>query len=259
MMFLNTRPQDRATSLTQALLEAGHQVESLPLLELIAEPFSETLQQLYQQLEYAQAVVVVSPTAVEIGMHYLQQAGMSLQQLQHIQWVAVGHTTAQTLARFGIDSMVPEVENSEGMLELPILKHFDLKRIAFWRGWGGRQFMMQQLQRQGVEILNFILYRRQCPQDSIVRFPQILEKLKNKSSVAVLISSEASWNHWQQLCHSYNPPSSITWFYFVLGERLTQILNNRSKEIHQTVSIIQLEHLSASEIIQHLSDGQGTL
>jgi len=72
MLFINTRPQDRASTLTEALVDAGYQVATLPLLELKAEPFSFELQQLYQQLEQTQVIVVVSPTAVEVGMQYLQ-------------------------------------------------------------------------------------------------------------------------------------------------------------------------------------------
>jgi len=198
MLFINTRPDDRASVLTQALSEAGYQVEALPLLELVAEPFSEALQQLYLALAETKVIVVVSPTAVDIGIRYLQQAGLQLDQLKHIQWVAVGQATAKALAQFKIASVVPEVETSEGMLELPLLKQqMHLNKIAFWRGLGGRQFMMQQLQQQGVEILNFVLYRRQCPEQSFIKFPEIVKKISLNQSVAVLISSEASWNYWQ--------------------------------------------------------------
>ena len=104
MLFINTRPQDRASTLTEALVDAGYQVATLPLLELKAEPFSFELQQLYQQLEQTQVIVVVSPTAVEVGMRYLQQANIDLVQLTHIQWIAVGQATAQALAKFKIES-----------------------------------------------------------------------------------------------------------------------------------------------------------
>lgn len=178
MLFINTRPQDRASTLTEALVDAGYQVETLPLLELTAVPFSIELQQLYQQLEQTQVIVVVSPTAVEVGMRYLQQANIDLVQLTHIRWIAVGQATAQALAKFKIESLVPKVESSEGMLDLPILKQQDqLKQIAFWRGLGGRQFMMQQLQQQGVSVLNFVLYRRQCPELSVLKIPTILKIL----------------------------------------------------------------------------------
>ena len=72
------------------MTEAGYQVE-ITLAGIGGGTFSEVLKlQLYQQLEQVQVIVVVSPTAVEIGMRYLQQAGITLEQLAHIQWIAVG-------------------------------------------------------------------------------------------------------------------------------------------------------------------------
>lgn len=256
MLFINTRPEDRADALTQALLSVGYRVEALPLLELVAEPFSDVLQHLYQQLDETQVIVVVSPTAVEIGMRYLQQAGIQLAQLKHIQWIAVGQATAHALAKFDIVSDVPEVENSEGMLELPILKQREnLNKIAFWRGKGGRQFMMQQLQQQGVSILNFVLYRRQCPEGSKTGFLNIVQKLDPNQPTAVLISSEASWQNWLQLCGQSS--SDVQWIYLALGERLTKILTDSQVQLGDAINIIQLENLTASEIIQRMRDWQG--
>ncbi|WP_278395053.1 uroporphyrinogen-III synthase [Acinetobacter venetianus] len=256
MLFINTRPQDRASTLTEALVDAGYQVETLPLLELTAVPFSIELQQLYQQLEQTQVIVVVSPTAVEVGMRYLQQANIDLVQLTHIRWIAVGQATAQALAKFKIESLVPEVESSEGMLDLPILKQQDqLKQIAFWRGLGGRQFMMQQLQQQGVSVLNFVLYRRQCPELSVLKILTILKNIESHQQVAVLISSEASWNNWQQLTSQNQVEAE--WIYLTLGERLTQLLTHSQALLNQVSNIIQLEKLSASEIIHRMRCWQG--
>lgn len=256
MLFINTRPEDRASTLTHALQEAGYQVETLPLLELVAEPFLQSLQRLYQQLEQVQVIVVVSPTAVDVGMRYLQQAGISFDQLKHVQWIAVGQATAQALAKLGVASHVPEVESSEGMLDLPILKHQQhLKKIAFWRGLGGRQFMMQQLQQQGVEILNFVLYSRQCPKHSVMIFPEILKKISLNHPTAVLISSEASWNYWQQLRAQTEVDTECV--YLVLGGRLAQILKNAQMQTSKVINIIQLDNLSVSEIIQRVDAWQG--
>ena len=165
MLFINTRPDSRAAELTEVLQNEGYQVESLPLLELVAKPFSEHLLQLYQKLVKAQAIVVVSPTAVDVGMKYLAQSGLRLADLKHIQWIAVGQSTANCLNEYGIEAHIPDVETSEGMLNLPILHHMkQVGSIAFWRGEGGRQFMMETMQQQGIQILNLVLYHRQCPE-----------------------------------------------------------------------------------------------
>ncbi len=168
MLFINTRPDSRAAELTEVLQNEGCQVESLPLLELVAKPFFEHLLQLYQQLVKAQAIVVVSPTAVDVGMKYLLQSGLKLSDLKHIQWIAVGQSTANCLNGYGIEAHIPDVETSEGMLNLPILHNMkQAGSVAFWRGEGGRQFMMETLQQQGIQILNFVLLSSAVPRSLI--------------------------------------------------------------------------------------------
>ena len=82
--------------------------------------------------------MVVSPAAADIGMQYLQQSGISLNDLRQLQWIAVGQTTAEHLKHYGISSQVPKLETSEGMLELDVFRQFnDLHSVAFWRGEGG--------------------------------------------------------------------------------------------------------------------------
>lgn len=90
MLFINTRPVDRAASLTQALEQQAVEVYSLPLLELLPRSWSHDLERLYQQLVYTQVIVVVSPSAVQFGMAHLLQSGLTMSDLQHIQWIAVG-------------------------------------------------------------------------------------------------------------------------------------------------------------------------
>jgi len=252
MLFINTRPDSRAAELTHALQNKGVQVESLPLLELVAQPFSESLFQLYQQLTGAQAIVVVSPTAVDVGMQYLAQSGLKIDELKHIQWIAVGQATANRLHDYGIEAHVPEVETSEGMLNLPLLHRMQKSgSVAFWRGEGGRQFMMETLQQQGIQILNFVLYRRQCPQASYSTFKHLTQNSNyNLEKWLVLITSEASWKYWLELCLKNNVQPDCV--YLVLGPRLFQLVKKYRDQQQAYFHIIQLENLSPSGMIHHI-------
>ncbi|WP_201306648.1 uroporphyrinogen-III synthase, partial [Escherichia coli] len=131
------------------------------------------------------------PTAVDVGMQYLTQSGLKIDELKHIQWIVVGQATANRLHDYGIEAHVPEVETSEGMLNLPLLHRMQKSgSVAFWRGEGGRQFMMETLQQQGIQILNFVLYRRQCPQASSSTFNHLKHKLKyNPDNTLVLYTT----------------------------------------------------------------------
>ena len=114
-----------------------------------------------------------------------------------------------------------------------------------------------QLQQQGISILNFVLYHRQCPEISVRRFPDILPEIQPYQPTMVLISSEASWNYWQQLCGQN--PVQAQWVYLVLGERVVKILENTATRTGKTFNIIPLENLSASGMIQRINDWQGNL
>lgn len=256
MKFINTRPQPRAAALTELLQQHHFPVIELPLLELTPCPYSEGLQSQFQQLLTADVIVVVSPIAVHVGMQYLRLAGLSPQQLQEKHWVAVGQTTAQALADHQIQSAVPELETSEGMLSLPILQQLDTgRKIAFWRGEGGRQFMMSQLLEQGHTILNMLLYTRACPDSTVLNFAELALGLQHEQMI-VLITSEASWLHWLQLMDQ----QKITFSrceYWVLGTRLQQLLFEYRQQNGLLFSVKCVENLKAQTILQHMQALKG--
>lgn len=257
MLFINTRPQDRAEKLSHTLRMAQVPVLDLPLLELVARPWSAALFELYQQLLAAQVIVVVSPTAVQVGMDYLKQASITLDELRHIQWIAVGETTAQALASYGIVAEVPLVETSEGMLQLPMLKSMNAGTcIAFWRGEGGRPFMMDQLKQQGMHILNFILYERHCPLLTQQNLPDALSLLEQEQQYAMVVSSEASWLNWIKLMQGQDAIIAKG-HYFVLGERLYQVVSDYKKNQLACFNITRLPDLKTDSILQQIVVVQG--
>ena len=257
MLFINTRPQDRAEKLSHALRMAQIDVLDLPLLQLLPRPWSAELSELYRQLPANQVIVVVSPTAVQIGMEYLKQSCITLDQLQHIQWIAVGERTAQALAQYGISAEVPKVETSEGMLQLPVLQTLNPgQRLAFWRGEGGRLFMMDQLKRQGMRILNFILYERHCPVITRQNLAKLLCLLEKQAQYAMVVSSEASWLNWIQLMQDQKHLIAKG-HYLVLGERLYQVVSNYKKNQASCFNITRLSDLKTDSILQKLVVVQG--
>jgi uroporphyrinogen-III synthase len=252
MLLINTRPSDRAASLTQTLENARIPVIELPLLELVEQPYGHGLAGLFAQLPRTNIIVVVSPTAAQIGMRYLQQAGLSLEDLGGVYWVAVGKATEQALAGYGIQSHVPTVETSEGMLQLPVLQQLPAgSTVAFWRGEGGRQFMMRHLQAQQTQILNFILYDRHCPPVACKILAEHLAQLEAAPLYAVLISSEASWLNWLNLIQPY-PHLRDRAFYLVLGPRLAAILRQYQQQHQAGFQFTQLDDLSGSTILQQI-------
>lgn len=263
MLFINTRPIDRAHALTQCLIQAGFDVVNLPLLTLTARPYTAELEQLYLQLSHTQVIVVVSPTAVELGMQYLKKSGLSLSKIKHIQWVAVGRRTAQLLRQWGVESHIPDVETSEGMLSLPIFNTLmNLKQVAFWRGEGGRQFMMQQCQDRHIQVLNFVLYKRTCPRETQQLFSDFIDNLSLSITPPKpywnCITSEASWRNWLDLAQAH---ASIVkdCHYLVLGERLYQLLQHDKNVMQKCFNITQISDLEPETILQCIKQLQRKL
>ncbi|MEB3754460.1 uroporphyrinogen-III synthase [Acinetobacter sp. MD2(2019)] len=256
MLLINTRPAHRAQALSAPLREFALEVLDLPLLELRPVAWNATLLRQYQQLLHAQIIVVVSPTAAEIGLAYLKQSGLSLAELAHVQWIAVGAATAEYLAQHQIHAHVPEVETSEGMLSLPILQQSTVQSVAFWRGEGGRQFMMQQLQQQGIQLLNFVLYTRHCPDKTAVMFQQQLPYLQHsKKKIYVCISSEASWLNWQALCQ--NAPELLKkCHYLALGERLYRLILT-TQNLDGQAQVTAFARLAPDVIYRYLLEQKG--
>ena len=257
MLFINTRPHDRAQALTAYLSEAQLNVIELPLLELKACEWNSSLASLYQQLHLAQVIVVVSPMAVEVGMRYLIQQNVELKSLSHIQWVAVGKTTAKALSEYGIDSLVPEVETSEGMLSLDVFNHLQAgQKIAFWRGEGGRQFMMNQCQEQHIEIMNFILYERYLPEETYHKFKENLPLLDmSQKPIWTCISSEASWKNWLEITKNHYAMVENC-HYLVLGDRLYELLLREKQQYKLEFNVTKVDQLNPKTIlaqIEHLT------
>lgn len=230
--LINTRPIER----NKSLLEQGDEY-ALPVLQLDACPLDEALIQQLYALNQADVVIVVSPMAVQVLMDYTEQ--LNLQFKPHLKWLAVGKTTAQCLARYQIQADIPSLETSEGLFQLPIFSE-PIKRVAFLRGHGGREWLMQQLNQQGIQVDNLLLYRRAFPTQSYNIWQQLYPTLSHYTQVFVLISSGESWKNWLKLVQD-SDLTAITIRYLVLGQRVWQMVVN--SQAQHASEVILLEYL----------------
>lgn len=245
--IINTRPSERAGSLTEALQQLGYPVRELPLLTLSPMPLDDNMKSQFHQFADIELVIAVSPTAVDVAMQYAQKLSVDVQAGVQKHWFAVGKATQKRLADYGIIGECPLIETSEGLLDLPQIAYAANQKVAFWRGIDGRMTVLQHLAQRGCTILNMALYRRQLPtysmsdlQHHVASFP-----------AAVLISSGESWQNWLQLnrqCAAWQD-FLTRHIYMVLGERVTRSV----QQDLPSARILTLTRLTAAEIGQQLT------
>jgi uroporphyrinogen-III synthase len=221
--ILNTRPQDRANELSEALRQAGYLVSELPLLAFSPCVLTSAQHQIMQDIHADDVVIVVSPIAATFGLTWMAAHPSAV--WQHVRWFAVGEATARVLQHAGLRVGIPERANSEGLLVLPEIQQLTPPtRVLVWRGEGGRELIQQTLLQRGVELRAIEFYRRSLP----VQAQQMWQSITASAwPDVVLISSGEAWQHWCELAKdtAYQP------IMLVYGEHLQQRLRPLTRMI----------------------------
>ncbi|WP_227428793.1 uroporphyrinogen-III synthase [Psychrobacter sp. I-STPA6b] len=250
MQFVNTRPASRAVALSQALHQAGVQVYDMPLLTLDTLDLSDKDKRCMGQLlnsEY-QVLVVVSPSAARMGL-----AQCPYDYVPDYPVIAVGEATAKILRQRGWQVQCPDESSNEGMLNMPMIQQLSANsRVFIWRGAGGRRLLVDCLRERGIQVDIVEWYERRCPQSLSEDYQQLCEKMvgQQDTPMVVLISSGEAFIHWQTVVESQKmqvnmpvaAPSLSSFYYFVLGERLSQRLQALGLQYSQLQSL-QSQHI----------------
>jgi uroporphyrinogen-III synthase len=163
-----TRPQAQAAPLAEAILAAGGQPLVFPLLEISPAADPQPLADAAERLADYALAVFISPNAVEHALPtLLAQRGWP----QSLIPAAVGQGTVKVLAARGIHGCIAPTErfDSEALLELPELAADRVtgKRVAIFRGDGGRELLADTLRQRGASVDCITCYRRSGPSDGV--------------------------------------------------------------------------------------------
>lgn len=159
-----TRPLAQAGPLAEAIAAAGGTPLVFPLLEIGPAEDTQALAEAAARLEQYAWAVFISPNAVDYALPTL---------LAHAPWpaslrpAAVGQGTVRALAAHGIDGCIAPTErfDSEALLALPELAADQVagRRVAIFRGDGGRELLADTLRERGASVDCITCYRRSPP------------------------------------------------------------------------------------------------
>lgn len=159
-----TRPRVQAAALAEAIAAAGGTPLLFPLLEISPAPDPRPLAEALARLaDYAMAVFI-SPNAVDHALPAVLRRGPWPAGLLP---AAVGQGTVRALAAYGVAGCIAPGErfDSEALLALPELAATRVagRRIAIFRGDGGRELLAGTLRERGAAVDCVTCYQRSGP------------------------------------------------------------------------------------------------
>jgi len=192
-----TRPQAQAAPLAEAIAAAGGTPLVFPLLEIspVADP--QPLAEAAAHLSSYALAVFISPNAVDCALPRLLAAGSWPAALTP---AAVGQGTVKALAAHGITGCVAPTErfDSEALLALPALADEQVvgKRVAIFRGDGGRELLADTLRERGATVDCIPCYRRSGPSAGVA---PLLTAWRAGQLDALTVSSSEGLRHLVEL------------------------------------------------------------
>ncbi len=150
-----TRPARQAQELARLIEAAGGRAIIFPALEIIPRTPNPSNQ---AKLDAADMAIFISANAVEYG---LRSASLP----QNLSLAAIGNATAAALHQAGYRNVLVPTQgaDSEALLASPALHDVGGKRIAIFRGVGGRETLREALRQRGAKVEYIECYTRRRP------------------------------------------------------------------------------------------------
>jgi len=205
--ILVTRPAGQQQELIAAIEALGGEAISLPLLaiESIRHAGAEArLRENLSRLQDYELLIFVSVNAVRFGVRQIVECGAAISPNASI--LAVGAATARETASL-LDRPVhgPVTGGgSESLLELPQLDDVKDRRVAIFRGQGGRELLAAELRRRGA-IVDYLEVYRRAPVAGAAG--QLREILSESPPDAAVITSAESLGRWRELLDEIAGPA----------------------------------------------------
>ncbi len=159
-----TRARAQAAALAEAIAAAGGTPLLFPLLDISPAPDPRPLAEAVARLPDYAIAVFISPNAVDHALPAVLRQGPWPAGLLP---AAVGPGTVRALAVHGVAGCIAPDErfDSEALLALPELAAARVagKRIAIFRGDGGRELLAETLRQRGAAVDCVTCYRRSGP------------------------------------------------------------------------------------------------
>lgn len=242
--ILVTRPDPQGGELVDMIAKKGGKPIFFPTIAFSPPPNEKVLQHALQQLGEQDYLVFISPQAVYSSIPFIRKLWPEMS--PKTQFFAIGAGTKKALHDAGYVATLcpPEEWNSEGLLAMPAFHSIENKKIAVFRGMGGRELVDQILSDRGAQVLPVIVYERVIPNNDTT---PVIEELKHRTIDAVICTSFEGVQNLKTLLGEEAWPLLQRLPLFVVSERIKSLAQDLG---FQTIWVTQ--RASNESIVERL-------
>jgi uroporphyrinogen III methyltransferase/synthase len=187
------------------LQEAGADVITLPLLEILPPSSWERLDGAIQEISSFDWLVLTSANGVKFFMERLHDLGKDIRILNNIKIAVVGKKTADYLKKFYLKpNFIPSDFIADSLVE-NFPEDINGKKILFPRvETGGRDILLKEFIKKGASITEVPAYQSICPKNID---NEIWKILKNEQVDIITFTSSKIVKHFYHLFKNIFPDS----------------------------------------------------
>jgi uroporphyrinogen III methyltransferase / synthase len=158
---LVTRPREQAPELVDRLTMLGAEAIEAPMIRIVPPDDLSPLQRAAEEPEQYDLIIFTSANAVDAFMTVLLNGDRDVRALKGPLLCAVGTSTAEKLATYGIkvDFVPPEFRAESMVAALAERRSLDGARVLLPRADIGREILGEQLRGRGAMVTEVIAYR----------------------------------------------------------------------------------------------------
>lgn len=197
--ILVTRARHQASQLTKILEDFGAEVIEIPAIEIQSPETFEPLDEALRNLQRYQWLIVTSTNTMQTLRERAAVTGISVHAFSHLHIAAVGATTAQALAEFGLEVTVkPKEYVAESLLEA-VGNNLRGQRVLIARSAIARDVIPKALAETGAIVDAVDAYRTIVPQSSLSRIAELFSGRHSIPDAVTFTSSSTVTNFFQLL------------------------------------------------------------
>ncbi len=244
--ILVTRSAGQASLFTDLLTNQGASVIEMPTLAIASPTSWQSLDQAIADIADYDWLILTSANAVESFFGRLQKSGKDSRALHSLKVAVVGRKTAEVLANYGIaPDLVPTDFVADALVEALVNQNHVLtgkltnQKMLFPRvESGGREVLVEQLQKYGVVVDAIAAYESRCPE---AIDPVALAAIQNQRLDAIAFASSKTVKHFCLLLDRVAPKE--TWQGWIARVKIASIGPQTSKTCDELIGRVDCEAL----------------